>query len=530
MDEQFSAPPVEGVRFGKYKLIRKLAVGGMAELFVARVSALHGFEKLVALKRILPQYAQSPDFIRMFLAEARLAATLQHPNIAQVYDIGEQDGVFFTMEYIPGKDLRQIVKAAAAGQVPIPLEHVLLIISSVAAGLHHAHTQVGLDGRPLKLVHRDVSPSNVLVSFEGTTKLVDFGIAKAATAEALTSNGTLKGKMPYMSPEQCSGEPVDQRSDIFSLGIVLWELTTGKPLFSATNDFSVLQRVSKADVPKPTDLIPKYPQRLEEIVMRALQRDPDQRYPSALELQTDLEEFAHDSRLPLSATRLSKFMKSLFDEEADVGSMDLVNPNTVIASESSSLPSFGTPSGPGTSISTGLSQQSATAFPISPPRRRRAPLYVAIIGAVAAGAFALGTQVSQHAGSGSARTDPVADGPPVQPLPTAAGSLATPEPPGSSEPSQPSEEKAPDVSDDDIQITIVETETASPTVAEDDPSSKSDKTKRKTSHRRKRDRPSSDKKATTSRKANNKPSEAPSTPPPATKPKWDPNSMLPPGL
>ncbi|MCH9685293.1 MAG: serine/threonine protein kinase, partial [Deltaproteobacteria bacterium] len=172
-----------GLQLGKYQLIRRLATGGMAELFLARASAIHGFEKLVVLKRILPQHAESEDFIRMFLAEARLAATLHHPNIVQVYDIGEQDqAYFFTMEYVQGQDLRRLVRAARKAKRVLPLEHILHIVMGVAAGLNHAHEKIGLDGRPLGIVHRDVSPSNVLVTYEGGVKIVDFGIAKAATA------------------------------------------------------------------------------------------------------------------------------------------------------------------------------------------------------------------------------------------------------------------------------------------------------------------------------------------------------------
>jgi serine/threonine protein kinase len=288
----------------------------MAELFLARAQGVHGFEKLVVLKRILPQHAESEDFIRMFLTEARLAATLHHPNIVQVYDIGEDQGAhFFTMEYVQGQDLRKLVRAARRQQMPIPLEHILHVIMGVASGLHHAHDKVGMDGRPLGIVHRDVSPSNVLVTYEGGVKIVDFGIAKAATAQVATIAGTLKGKIPYMSPEQCRGEGVDRRSDIFSIGTLLWELTTGKRLFAGDNEFAILNRVAKGDVPLPSAIRPDYPPELEAIVMRALQPEPDQRYPTAQDLQIDIEDFAREARLPVSSARMSKFMSELFAEE-----------------------------------------------------------------------------------------------------------------------------------------------------------------------------------------------------------------------
>ena len=288
----------------------------MAELFLARASSMHGFEKMVVLKRILPQHAESEDFIRMFLAEARLAATLHHPNIVQVYDIGEDANTyFFTMEYVQGQDLRKLVRAARRQQRPIPLEHILHIVMGVAAGLNHAHEKTGMDGKPLGIVHRDVSPSNVLVTYEGDVKIVDFGIAKAATAQVATIAGTLKGKIPYMSPEQCRGESVDRRSDIFSIGTLLWELTTGKRLFAGDNEFAILNRVAKGDVPLPSSIRPDYPPELEAIVMRALQSEPGQRYEQAVDLQIDLEDFAREARLPVSSARMSRFMRELFADE-----------------------------------------------------------------------------------------------------------------------------------------------------------------------------------------------------------------------
>jgi len=309
---------------GKFQLVRRLATGGMAEIFLARARSIQGFEKLVVLKRILPQHAESDEFIQMFLSEARLAATLHHPNIVQVYDIGQEHGAFFfTMEYVQGQDLRTLVRAARKAQRAIPIEHILHIVMGVAAGLHHAHEKVGPDGRPLGIVHRDVSPSNVLVTYGGDVKIVDFGIAKAASAQVATIAGTLKGKIPYMSPEQCRGEPVDRRSDIFSIGTLLWELTTGRRLFHGDNEFAVLNRVARGEVPPPSSVRPDYPPALQAIVMKALCATPRGRYDTSLQMQMDLEDFAREYKLPVSSARMGLFMGDLFANEIRTAQLEL---------------------------------------------------------------------------------------------------------------------------------------------------------------------------------------------------------------
>lgn len=303
----------------KYALIRRLAVGGMAELFLARCVGSHGFSKTVVLKRILPSFAENPAFTTMFLAEARLAAGLDHPNIAHVFDFGEADGsYYFAMEYVRGQDLRQIVRAARKAERAIPLATVIHIITGVLAGLHHAHEHRDVEGRPLEVVHRDVSPANALVTYEGFVKVVDFGIAKAAALGPGTVAGTLKGKISYMSPEQCRGEPVDRRSDIFSVGTLLWELTVGKRLFGsagADNELALLRKVDEAEVPKPTELVPGYPEWLEAIVLKALSRDREDRYQSALELRVALEDAAREAMLPISSAHTGRLMAELFPPE-----------------------------------------------------------------------------------------------------------------------------------------------------------------------------------------------------------------------
>jgi serine/threonine protein kinase len=302
-----------GDRLGKYELVCRLAIGGMAEIFLARASGIAGFEKLVVLKRILPQYAFQDQFVEMFLAEARLTATLGHPNIAHVYDIGTVDDFyFFTMEFVHGEDLNQLGKTLAKAQKPFPLEAALTIIHGVCAGLHHAHEACGSDGMPLGIVHRDVSPSNVLIAYDGSVKLVDFGIAKMTTRAQATRVGTLKGKISYMSPEQCRGEPLDRRSDVFAIGILLYEMTTGQRLFPGENEFSTLQSIVHQDVAPPHTLVPGYSPMLEDIVMMALKRDPAQRYETAEDMMLDLEECARAQGLTISPNRLSKVMHELY--------------------------------------------------------------------------------------------------------------------------------------------------------------------------------------------------------------------------
>ncbi len=305
---RFLAP---GDKLGKYDLIRQIAVGGMAELYLARTLGIEGFEKLVVLKRILPRYLDNQAFVNMFLNEARLAAQLQHPNIAQVYDIGVEAGdYFFAMEYVHGEDLGHLNASALENGVPMSLDAALALTTGLCAGLHHAHDKHGADGQPLGIVHRDVSPSNVLVSYDGAVKLVDFGIARAQSHD--TTQGGLEGKIAYMSPEQGRGKVLDRRSDVFSVGTILYELTTGQMPFTDETELGILERIVTTDAPRPSTIVPGYPPALEAIVMRALAREVDQRYTTALALQTDLDDFAHESHLRISPLVLARLMSTLF--------------------------------------------------------------------------------------------------------------------------------------------------------------------------------------------------------------------------
>ena len=298
---------------GPYELVRRLGSGGMAEVHLARALGIEGFEKLVVLKRILPHLSADQRFIRMFLAEARLAAILDHPNIVQVFDLGHDAGeYYFTMELVYGENLQNILRAARRTGAPFPIEHGITIAIGVAAGLHYAHERVGFDGKRLGLVHRDVSPTNVMVTYEGCAKVADFGIAKVMNRTDVTQAGMRKGKVPYMSPEQCRAEPLDPRSDVFSLGIVLYEATTMQRLFEGENEFGIMNRIVNGDIPSPTSVRPGYPKDLERIVLRALSVDKHRRHASARELQLDLENFVRERKLACSQSALGDYLHRLF--------------------------------------------------------------------------------------------------------------------------------------------------------------------------------------------------------------------------
>ncbi|MGZ3428992.1 MAG: serine/threonine protein kinase, partial [Polyangia bacterium] len=308
---------VVGQTIGKYEVLQRLAAGGMAEIFLARMVGVLGFDKLVVIKRILPHLAQRNDFIQMFLDEARIATTLSHANIVQTHEVGVSGKSYFmVMEYLAGEDVRSIVRRIGRNeQGRLPLEHALTIGVAVAAGLHYAHEKKDRDGKPLDIVHRDVTPQNVIVTYDGAVKLLDFGIAKASNRINETRSGSFKGKVPYMSPEQCRGEALDRRSDLFSLGILLHEMTLCRRLFRGETDFQILKQIAEGPIARPRDIDPKYDQRLQAIVMRALEREPARRFATARELQEALEELAHDMRLRLSPLALANYMQALFADK-----------------------------------------------------------------------------------------------------------------------------------------------------------------------------------------------------------------------
>ncbi|HEX4460680.1 MAG TPA: serine/threonine-protein kinase [Polyangia bacterium] len=307
-----------GQTLGKYEILQRLAAGGMAEIFLARTVGVLGFDKLVVIKRILPHLASRNDFIEMFLDEARIATTLGHANIVQTHEVGVHGKSYFmAMEYLAGEDVRTIVRHVGRDGGKMPIEHALSIGIGVAAGLHYAHEKRDRDKKPLDIVHRDVTPQNVIVTYDGAVKLLDFGIAKASNRMNETRSGSFKGKVPYMSPEQCRGEAMDRRTDIFSLGILLYEMTLGRRLFAGDTDFQILKQIVEGQVKPPHEIDPSYDKRLSAIVMKALAPDPKQRFATARELQVALDELAHDLRLRLSPIALADYMHRLFGDKIE---------------------------------------------------------------------------------------------------------------------------------------------------------------------------------------------------------------------
>src|SRR5436190_4013604 len=295
-----------------------LAAGGMARIYIGRTTGIGSFERHVVLKMILPERAHDETSVQMFLDEARLAASLNHQNVAQVFEVGKDASIhFLAMEYVHGQDLRALLAKAGSTGTRVPLELALTVVAGAAAGLHHAHERRSADGTPMGIVHRDVSPSNIMIGYDGAVKLLDFGIAKATLRSVETQSGIIKGKFAYMAPEQCRGRDVDRRSDVFSLGIILYEVTTQHRCFRADSDFDTMHRIVTGDVVRPTRLVQGYPQALEAIVMKALAVDANQRYQSAGQLLEAVESFAMSSRMSLSTMGLGRFMRDMFGEMSE---------------------------------------------------------------------------------------------------------------------------------------------------------------------------------------------------------------------
>jgi len=305
-------------RFGKYLLLEKLATGGMAQLYRAKIIGVEGFEKFIAIKQILPHLAHEEELITSFIDEAKLAALLNHQNIVQIYDFGSMENSYFiTMEYLFGKDLRAVKAKAKEKGSPVTIENALYLISRACAGLDYAHKLKDFQGKSLNIIHRDISPQNVFLTYEGDVKIVDFGIAKAASQSTITQVGMIKGKVAYMSPEQAAGKVIDHRSDIFSTGILLYELLAGCRMFTGDDTLQILSKVREGEFTPLATLKGGLPGKLYDIAAKALAKDPEDRYQSCADMQADIEECIFRLNLRPSGRSMAEYLKILFAEEIE---------------------------------------------------------------------------------------------------------------------------------------------------------------------------------------------------------------------
>jgi len=304
--------------FGEYKILKKIATGGMAEVFLAKRVAMKGFEKLLAIKRILPQFSENEEFISMFIDEAKLAAQLNHRNIVQIYDFGNQQGFYYiAMEYVFGKDLRTILKKSRDKHHRLPLTQCAYIITEAARGLEFAHNLKDHYGKPINIIHRDISPQNIFISYEGDVKIADFGIAKAASQSTETRAGVLKGKILYMSPEQAWGKTIDRRSDLYALGVLFYEMVADRKMVEADSEFSMLEKVRNGEVEFPPEIFEKIPKSLSYMIKKALEKDPGNRYQTAYEMRVDLENYLLTTKETLSEKMISDYLKDIFRDEIE---------------------------------------------------------------------------------------------------------------------------------------------------------------------------------------------------------------------
>lgn len=305
--------------YGKYFLLDRIAVGGMAEVFKAKTFGVRGFERLLVIKRILPHLSKDEEFVEMFIDEAKIVVELSHANICQVTDLGKiGDNYFIAMEFINGKDLRAILKKCFTVKTPLSIPQALNIAIEILKGLEYAHSKVDtITGKPLNLIHRDISPQNIMISYHGEVKIVDFGIAKTESKLHRTQAGVLKGKFGYMSPEQASGLELDPRTDIFSTGIILYEMLTGRRLFLGENDFETLEAIKECVVPPPSKYQPAITPELQAVVSKALSKEREDRFSSAQEMQVALTKILYASYPDFTSTNLSAFLKELFAAEIE---------------------------------------------------------------------------------------------------------------------------------------------------------------------------------------------------------------------
>ena len=315
-DQQATELPA---RFGKYLLVDRIAYGGMAEIFRAKSYGVSGFEKTIVIKRILPSYSEDQEFIDMLIDEAKLCASLQHANIVQIFDLGRLEGRYFiAMEYVNGVDLVQVLSRLRKAKTRLPLELACFIMSEALMGLDYAHRATDPDGKPLKIIHRDFNPANILLSLQGGVKVGDFGIAKASDRGSKTMSGGLKGKMGYLSPEQVEAETeLDARSDVFTAGITFWEMLATRRMFFSGSDLDILIAIRDAAIPDIREHFPEIPTALEHVLQTALSKDVNQRFATASQFKEAIDDFLFDHGIKISATHLEGYLKHLFADKIE---------------------------------------------------------------------------------------------------------------------------------------------------------------------------------------------------------------------
>jgi len=417
------SPPQGGVlaggegpgAFGKYQLFATLGRGGMAEVFLAVSRGPMGFNKLVVVKRLRNTLAEEPSFLNMFLDEARLAARLNHPNVVHTYEVGEFNNHYFiAMEYLEGQSLFSMMRSLMNSSETLPVAMNARIVADALAGLHYAHELKDYDGTPVNIIHRDVSPHNVFVTYEGAVKLVDFGIAKAALSRTQTEVGVLKGKVAYMAPEQAVGSPIDRRADVFAMGIVLWELLGRRRLMASESAAVTLHRLLNQPIPKLSEVVPDIDPRLDAIAAKALEKEPAKRFQTAQEMRDALEGYIAQSGAIVRQEEIGARMNRLFektradvkrqiqehmamvDRAANSGELATLNSSALRGrlTSSGSLPTIATQSGTGGSGVVmlppgGAIQVAAQAQAVVAPRKSGGlPIVLALLGVLAMAAIA----------------------------------------------------------------------------------------------------------------------------------------------
>ena len=386
------------LRLDRYELVGELASGGMATVYLGRIGGVGGFQRLVAIKRLHPHLAREKEFIDMFVDEARLAAGIHHPNVVPILDIGaSEDGYFLVMEYVEGDTLARLLARAHAKGERLPVPIALRVVMDTLAGLHAAHELRDEQNEPLGLVHRDVSPQNILVGIDGTARITDFGVAHASSRLSTTRGGQLKGKLAYMAPEQARGQKIDRRADVFAIGTVLWEVLAGRRLFKADGDAETLNRVLFEPIPRVREVEPSIPAALDLVTAKALERDPDQRFASCAELADALERAARATRLVANARDVADYVRSVMGEEIEqqreaVRAWLAANePSRTISARLTAPPLFEVPSQPTTASSVSSTaitiRHGATPHGDQVEARQKSPWIWALAGGVAVAAI-----------------------------------------------------------------------------------------------------------------------------------------------